>query len=62
MRILVIIKGGSSSVDGDVPQKNEEEFVKYLDESKSDYIILNDSLAGKTIVPKSAVGYMKRKR
>lgn len=61
MRVLIIIKGGSSQVEGEVAAGNEDELLKELAEP-GDFLVLTDTLAGKIIVNKSSIGYIKRKR
>lgn len=61
MRILVNLKGGSSSIDGDVKFTTFEEIIEFLKDNE--FIIVKKIPNGEPqVVSRSAIGYISRKQ
>ena len=62
MKVLIHIKGGASSVSGDIPVNNEAELVKFLE--KKEFIIVKQEPPKfhPAVVAKSSIGYIERKQ
>lgn len=65
MRILITIKGGSSSIEGEIrsaflDKTSLDDIVDYL--SRNPFIILEKTAHGDVIVSTSAIGYITRKQ
>ena len=61
MRILITIKGGASSIEGDVPVASLGELVEVL--KAVDFLPLEKSSCGGTVmVNKTAIAYITRKQ
>ena len=58
MKVRIHIKGGASSVDGELPVDKEEEIPKFLEE-KIEFFILKRKVFP-AIVAKSSIGYIER--
>lgn len=61
MRVLIVMKGGSASIEGEVEQGSEEDLAKILNADKSQFIVVGSGIDRK-VVSKSAIGYIMRKR
>ena len=57
MKVRIYIKGGASSVDGELPVDKEEEIPKFLE--KNEFFILKRKVFP-AIVAKSSIGYIER--
>jgi hypothetical protein len=62
MRILITIKGGASSIEGEAPFETMENIAEALNIEKKNFILLDKTSYGTVIVNKSSIGYITRKQ
>ena len=65
MRVIITMKGGAASKQGDLPCKDEQELKEYLNEMKINEVFILDKVdnAGTwAIINKSNIGFITRKR
>lgn len=65
MRVIITMKGGSASLQGDLPCKDEDELVEYLNRTKANEVFILDKVdntGGQAIISKSNIGFITRKR
>jgi len=59
MNVRIILKGGASSIDGELPVKDETELIKFLE--KNEFFLLKRTLYP-AVIAKSSIGYIERKQ
>ena len=59
MNVRIILKGGASSLDGELPVKDEEELIEFL--KKREFFLLKRKLYP-AVVAKLSIGYIERKQ
>lgn len=64
MRILITLKGGASSIEGEAPFETLEKVLEVLNNDKECMFIDIDKTAygGKVLVNKTAIAYITRKQ
>jgi len=62
MKITIVMKGGASSIDGEIGAVALDELAKLLQNEKEKFIILDKTPMGKVVVNKSNIGYIARKQ
>ena len=63
MKVRIHIKGGSSSVDGEILANNEEELAKVLAKAPEFFIMKQEPPKSyPVVIAKSSIGYIERKQ
>ena len=64
MRVLITLAGGASSIEGDTPDPvtTMDKIGELLNNTKVDFIILDNTSYGDVVVNKSAISYIRRKQ
>lgn len=60
MKILITLKGGSSSIEGEAPFETMEKISEILNHRDESFIVLDKTPHGSVVVNKSAIGYIRK--
>ena len=61
MKVLINLKGGASSVSGEIPVKDEKELITFLKGKEFFLVKQSPPKAYPAVVAKSSIGYIERK-